>query len=55
MLSLAIILNIGMYYYPLQAHYLLLIFGLLVALTSGLALSATLKLIIKRCQAVGGG
>ncbi|HAE06327.1 hypothetical protein [Richelia intracellularis] len=44
-----------MYYYSLQAPYLLLIFGLLIALTSGLALSATLKLIIKRWQVVGGG
>ena len=44
-----------MYYYALQAPYLLLIFGLLVALTSGLALSATLKLIIKRWQVFGGG
>lgn len=34
-----------MYYYPLQPPYLLLFVGLFIAITSGFALSGTLKLI----------
>jgi hypothetical protein len=37
-----------MYYYPLQPPYLLLIIGLFVALTSGFALSGTLKVIVQK-------
>jgi hypothetical protein len=40
-----------MYYSsPLQPPYLLLVFGLLIALTSGLALAGTLKLIAEKWQ-----
>ncbi|AFZ58833.1 hypothetical protein H6G54_01825 [Anabaena cylindrica FACHB-243] len=37
-----------MYYYPLQPPYILLLIGFLTALTSGLALSGTLKVIIQQ-------
>ena len=37
-----------MYYYPLQPPYFLLLVGFLTALTSGLALSGTLKLIVQQ-------
>lgn len=40
-----------MYYYPLQPPYFLLFFGFLTALTSGVALSGTLKLIVQKWQA----
>ncbi|MEH2196063.1 MAG: hypothetical protein V7K98_25935 [Nostoc sp.] len=36
-----------MYYYPLQPPYFLLLVGFLTALTSGLALSGTLKVIVQ--------
>lgn len=39
-----------MYYYPLNPPYFLLFVGLLTALTSGVALSGTLKLIVQRWQ-----
>ncbi len=39
-----------MYYYPLQPPYFLLILGLFVALTSGVALSGTLKLLVQNWQ-----
>jgi uncharacterized membrane protein YfcA len=42
-----------MYYYPPQAPYLLVVFGLFAAFTSGLALNATLKLIVQQWQAAG--
>ncbi|MBW4612586.1 MAG: hypothetical protein KME21_04775 [Desmonostoc vinosum HA7617-LM4] len=37
-----------MYYYPLQPPYFLLLVGLLIALTSGFALSGTLKVIVEK-------
>ncbi|MEA5616636.1 hypothetical protein VB711_02105 [Cronbergia sp. UHCC 0137] len=37
-----------MYYYPLQPPYFLLLAGFLTALTSGLALSGTLKVIVQQ-------
>jgi hypothetical protein len=37
-----------MYYYPLQPPYFLLLIGLLMALTSGFALSGTLKVIVQK-------
>jgi hypothetical protein len=37
-----------MYYFPQQPPYILLLVGFLVALTSGLALSGTLKVIVQR-------
>jgi hypothetical protein len=37
-----------MYYYPLQPPYFLLLVGFLIALTSGIALSGTLKVIIQQ-------
>ncbi|MBD2627091.1 MULTISPECIES: hypothetical protein [Nostocaceae] len=37
-----------MYYYPLQPPYFLLLAGFLTALTSGLALSGTLKVIVQK-------
>ncbi|BAZ48136.1 hypothetical protein NIES4103_07410 [Nostoc sp. NIES-4103] len=37
-----------MYYYPQQPPYLLLLIGFFIALTSGLALSGTLKLIVQQ-------
>ena len=39
-----------MYYYPLQPPYFLLILGFFVALTSGFALSGTLKLVVQNWQ-----
>jgi uncharacterized membrane protein YfcA len=42
-----------MYYYSSQPPYLLLIFGLFAALTSGLALSGTLKVIVNKWQSDG--
>lgn len=36
-----------MYYFPLQPPYFLLLVGFLTALTSGLALSGTLKVIVQ--------
>ena len=36
-----------MYYYPLQQPYFLLVVGFFTALTSGLALSGTLKVIVQ--------
>ncbi|MBE9052449.1 hypothetical protein IQ243_18870 [Nostocales cyanobacterium LEGE 11386] len=39
-----------MYYYPAQPPSLLLIIGLLIALTSGFALSGTLKVIVQQWQ-----
>ncbi|MFN6569651.1 hypothetical protein [Dendronalium sp. ChiSLP03b] len=39
-----------MYYYPLQPPYLLLVIGFFIALTSGVALSGTLKLIVQKWQ-----
>lgn len=39
-----------MYYFPEQPPYLLLSVGLFIALTSGLALSGTLKLIVGKWQ-----
>jgi hypothetical protein len=41
-----------MYYYPLQPPYVLLIVGFLTALTSGLALSGTLQVIIQKWPSV---
>jgi hypothetical protein len=37
-----------MYYYPTQPPYFLLLLGFFIALTSGLALSGTLKLIVRQ-------
>ncbi|MHC5935931.1 hypothetical protein [Nostoc sp.] len=37
-----------MYYFPVQPPYFLLLVGFLAALTSGLALSGTLKLIVQK-------
>jgi hypothetical protein len=37
-----------MYYYPLQPPFFLLFIGFFIALTSGLALSGTLKLIVQQ-------
>ena len=37
-----------MYYYPLEPPYILLLIGFLTALTSGLALSGSLKLIVQQ-------
>src|SRR6056297_3496499 len=37
-----------MYYYPEQPPYFLLVIGFLIALTSGLALSGTLKVIVQQ-------
>ncbi|MBW4562087.1 MAG: hypothetical protein KME32_13210 [Mojavia pulchra JT2-VF2] len=37
-----------MYYYPLQPPYFLLLVGFLTALTSGIALSGTLKVIVQK-------
>lgn len=37
-----------MYYYPLQPPYILLLVGFLMALTSGFALSGTLKVIVQK-------
>ncbi|MBD2412077.1 hypothetical protein FACHB389_03405 [Nostoc calcicola FACHB-389] len=37
-----------MYYFPLQPPYFLLIAGFLAALTSGIALSGTLKVIVQK-------
>lgn len=37
-----------MYYYPAQPPYFLLLIGFLIALTSGLALSGTLKVIVQQ-------
>ncbi|MDH6059516.1 hypothetical protein NWP17_03535 [Chrysosporum bergii ANA360D] len=37
-----------MYYYPTQPPYFLLLIGFLIALTSGLALSGTLKVIVQQ-------
>jgi hypothetical protein len=37
-----------MYYFPLQPPYFLLLVGFLIALTSGLALSGTLKVIVQK-------
>ncbi|NWF60276.1 MAG: hypothetical protein HXY43_13680 [Fischerella sp.] len=42
-----------MYYYPLQPPYLLLVFGLFAAITSGLALSGTLRIIVSKWQSDG--
>ncbi|MGJ5674207.1 MAG: hypothetical protein ACR9NN_11450 [Nostochopsis sp.] len=42
-----------MYYYPLHPPYLLLIFGLFAALTSGLALTGTLKVIVNKWRSDG--
>lgn len=39
-----------MYYYPLQPPYCLLFVGLFIAVTSGSALSGTLKLIVQKWQ-----
>ncbi|MBW4572286.1 MAG: hypothetical protein KME31_31145 [Tolypothrix carrinoi HA7290-LM1] len=39
-----------MYYYPLHPPYFLLAVGLFIALTSGAALSGTLKLIMEKMQ-----
>lgn len=41
-----------MYYYPLQPPYILLLVGFLTALTSGLALSGTLKVIVQKWPSV---
>ncbi len=40
-----------MYYYPEQPPYFLLLIGFLIALTSGLALSGTLKVIVQQWTA----
>lgn len=40
-----------MYYYPEQPPYLLLFIGLFMSVTSGAALSGTLKLIVQKWQA----
>jgi uncharacterized membrane protein len=37
-----------MYYYPTQPPYFLLLLGFLIAFTSGLALSGTLKVIVRQ-------
>jgi hypothetical protein len=37
-----------MYYFPLQPPYFLLVMGFFIALTSGLALSGTLKVIVQK-------
>ncbi len=37
-----------MYYYPVNPPYLLLVVGFLTALTSGIALSGTLKVIVQK-------
>jgi uncharacterized membrane protein YfcA len=42
-----------MYYYSSQPPYLLLIFGLFAALTSGLALAGTLKVIVNKWRSDG--
>lgn len=42
-----------MYYYPAQPPYLLLIIGFLIAITSGAALSGTLKMIATKWQKNG--
>ncbi|MFH7027678.1 MAG: hypothetical protein ACHBN1_20335 [Heteroscytonema crispum UTEX LB 1556] len=42
-----------MYYYPLQPPYFLLLIGFLVALTSGFALSGTLKVIVQKWSSDG--
>lgn len=42
-----------MYYYPLQPPYLLLVFGLFAAITSGFALAGTLKLVVDKWQSDG--
>ncbi len=42
-----------MYYYPLHPPYLLLIFGLFAALTSGSALAGTLKIIVNKWRSDG--
>ncbi|AFY48083.1 hypothetical protein Nos7524_2238 [Nostoc sp. PCC 7524] len=39
-----------MYYYPLQPPYFLLFVGLFIAITSGAALSGTLKSIVQKWQ-----
>lgn len=39
-----------MYYYPLEPPYILLVIGFLTALTSGFALSGSLKLIVQRWE-----
>ncbi|MCM0589425.1 MAG: hypothetical protein HEQ35_10370 [Gloeotrichia echinulata IR180] len=39
-----------MYYYPLEPPYFLLFVGLLTSLTSGVALTGTLKLIVQKWQ-----
>lgn len=39
-----------MYYYPLQTPYFLLFVGLFMSVTSGVALSGTLKLIVQKWQ-----
>ncbi len=44
-----------MYYYPLQPPYFLLLVGFLTALTSGIALSGTLKVIIQQWSKDKGG
>ena len=41
-----------MYYFPLQPPYFLLLVGFLTALTSGLALSGTLKVIVEKWPSV---
>jgi hypothetical protein len=41
-----------MYYYPLQPPYVLLLVGFLTALTSGFALSGTLKVIVQKWPSV---
>lgn len=41
-----------MYYYPLQPPYILLLVGFLTALTSGLALSGTLQVIVQKWSSV---
>ncbi|RAM51663.1 hypothetical protein BLD44_008605 [Mastigocladus laminosus UU774] len=42
-----------MYYYPSHPPYLLLIFGLFAALTSGVALAGTLKIIVNKWRSDG--
>ncbi|BAY26894.1 hypothetical protein NIES2100_67100 [Calothrix sp. NIES-2100] len=37
-----------MYYYPVHPPYFLLLVGLLIAITSGIALSGTLKVIVQK-------
>ena len=39
-----------MYYYPTEPPYLLLLVGFLMALTSGLALSGTMKVMVQQWQ-----